>query len=113
MKKSHLSIVIITIITLLVLLFFTSPVQSKDRGIESLRHTSKALACVERKVSSSVVFIQVEVSPLYPSYQQFPMLFNDQWPLGSDLLMRFFREHFGGIKEPQSTHRQPKIVEQG
>lgn len=60
MKKSHISIItIISIIFLLVLLFFTAPVESQDVGIESLGKTSKAFASVTSSTISTVVFIYV------------------------------------------------------
>lgn len=111
MKKSHISIItIISIITLFVLLFFTSPVNSQDIGIESLRKTSKAFASVASSTSPSVVFIQVEGSKSYLSYHQFPMPFEDEWPFGAELFERFFG---GKFREDLKPRKQPKIIGQG
>ena len=38
----------------------TLPVQAREGGLENLRQTGKAFASVARKVSPSVVYIQVE-----------------------------------------------------
>lgn len=110
MKKFHISIIIVSIITLLVLLFFTSPVNSQDIGIESLRKTSKAFASVASSTSPSVVFIQVEGSKRPSSYHQFPMPFEDEWPFGAELFERFFGEKF---REDLKPRKQPKIIGQG
>lgn len=111
MKKIRISI--ITIIVLLVLLFFVIPVQSQDNGMKSLRQSSKAFASVARSVSPSVVFIQVESTKRYSSYHQFSMPFDDQWPFGSDFFKRFFEDNFGGNKKSQTPRKQPKVVGQG
>jgi serine protease Do len=114
MKKFHVSIItIISIITLLVLLFFTTPVQSQDDGIENLRETSKAFASVARSTSPSVVFIQVEGTKLNSSNKPFSLPFGEMWPFGDELFERFFGERFGGFQKPQIPQRQPKIMGQG
>lgn len=41
-------------------LFVAAPAAALDSGIENLRQTSKAFASVARKVTPSVVFVQVE-----------------------------------------------------
>lgn len=45
---------------LLLYLFFTVPLHALDEGVENLRQTGKAFASVARKLSPSVVFVQVE-----------------------------------------------------
>ena len=60
MKKFHVSIItIISIIILLTLLFFTTPIKSHDIGIEHLRNTSNAFAYFARSTSLSVVIFTV------------------------------------------------------
>ncbi len=69
---------------------------AQGNGIESLRQTSKAFAEVARKVSPSVVLIQVEREN--ESGRQAPFGFpfgeGERWPFGDDLFKRFFGERF-------------------
>lgn len=114
MKRSHISIItILSIIILLVMLFFPSPVKSQNIGIESLRKTSKAFASVASSTSPSVVFIQVEGRKIRSSYHRFPSPFEDEWPFGNELFERFFGEKFGEDLKPQIPRKQPKIIGQG
>lgn len=93
------------IITCLLLCWvFTLPAYGQEQGIESLRNTSKAFASVARKVSPSVVFIQVESSRASPSIQQFSMPFGQRRPFDDELLKRFF-----GGQLPGFHHQQSKI----
>jgi serine protease Do len=79
---------------------FTLPAYGQEQGIESLRNTSKAFASVARKVSPSVVFIQVESSRASPSIQQFSMPFGQRRPFDDELLKRFFGGQFPGFQPP-------------
>jgi len=114
MKKHHISIIsIVSIIIILLLLFFTPKVQAQDNGIENLRQTSKAFASVARRVSPSVVFIQVEGTKFNSSYYRFSEPFGDMWPFGDELFERFFGDRFGGFQKPQRPQQQPRIIGQG
>jgi len=89
------------IITCLLLCWvFTLPAYGQEQGIESLRNTSKAFASVARKVSPSVVFIQVESSRASPSIQQFSMPFGQRRPFDDELLKRFFGGQLPGFQPP-------------
>lgn len=95
------------------LLFFTLSVFAQEGGIENLRQTGKAFASVARKVSPSVVFIQVESSA--EATQQFSTPFGDESPFGDDFLRRFFGEPFGRSPhggQPRNAP-QPHMVSQG
>ncbi len=101
---------------LLLLWIVALPTYAKDDGIESLRNTSKAFAAVARKVSPSVVFIQVESSRSQPSTQQFSSPFGQGGPFNDDLLKRFFGDQFRGIPQTpghQGAQPQRKIMGQG
>jgi len=100
-----------TVITRLLLLLwvFALPAYGQEDGIESLRNTSKEFASVARKVSPSVVFIQVESSREVPSIQQFSSPFGNGSPFDDELLKRFFGQQFPN--NPQTPGRgvpQPK-----
>jgi serine protease Do len=85
MMKSHL------ITRLLLLLWvFALPVSGEESGVENLRQTSKAFASIARKVSPSVVFIQVESSVKNPAMQFSSPFSTPGNPFGDDLLKRFF-----------------------
>lgn len=91
------------------------PAQATDGGIESLRQTGKAFASVARKVSPSVVFIQVESKAHGPSVPGEPSPFGPGWPFGDDLFKRFFGEQFPGIPQPPHPRpqREPHTISQG
>jgi serine protease Do len=77
-----------------------------DSGIESLRASSKAFSSVAKKVSPSVVFIQVEGQ----SRENFPTDARDRgaWPLNDDLFSRFFGDDFPGLqrRKPGKPRRE-------
>jgi serine protease Do len=82
---------------------------AQGNGIESLRQTSKAFAEVARKVSPSVVLIQVEreteaaqISPF-----GFPFDNGERWPFGDDLFKRFFGDRFPDIPRFNAPEKQP------
>ncbi|WP_221894049.1 hypothetical protein [Bathymodiolus japonicus methanotrophic gill symbiont] len=54
---------------LILLCFIALPAYGQEEVIESLRSTSKAFASIARKVSPSVVFVQVESSVHNPAMQ--------------------------------------------
>jgi len=86
---------------LLIISFISLPLKAADDGgIANLRQTSKAFASVAKKVSPSVVFIQVE------SIQQGRAVTPFQSPFGDDLFRRFFGEQFPGL--PNHRQRQPE-----
>ncbi len=102
--------------TLLLLWTFALPAYAQEDGIENLRNTSKAFASVARKVSPSVVFIQVESTQTQPSIQQFSTPFGPGSPFDDDLLKRFFGDQFRGgpqIPERRSPQPQRKMMGQG
>ena len=92
----------------LVLLLVRSPaVQAHDGGIESLRQTGKAFASVARKVSPSVVFIQVESIEESRSSHGFSSPFSDE------LFRHFFGDSFPGFPERKPRERRQRKVGQG
>lgn len=100
-----------TIIRILLLLWaFSIPAYAQEDGIESLRNTSKAFASVTKKVSPSVVFIQVESTQAQPAMQQFSVPFGQQGsPFNDDLFKRFFGDQFQGVpQQPRSPQAIPR-----
>ncbi len=100
---------------ILLLWLFALPAYAQEDGIENLRNTGKAFASVAKKVSPSVVFIQVESTSLQPTIQQFSTPFG-QGPLNDDLLKRFFGDQFKGtpqVPRPQQGQPQRKMMGQG
>lgn len=104
---------------LLLMLALLMPVDllaQQGNGVESLRQTSKAFAEVARKVSPSVVLIQVERETEVAQISPFGD--GQQWPFGDDLFKRFFGDRFPdmprfnapGGKQPG---RQRAVVGQG
>jgi len=96
----------------LILWMIALPALAEDAGIENLRVTSKAFASVARKVSPSVVFIQVESTRAASSIQQF----GPGSPFSDDLLKRFFGNQFPGFQQPaQPRAQQPerRVMGQG
>lgn len=101
---------------LLLIWAFALPAYAQEDGIENLRNTSKAFASVARKVSPSVVFIQVESTQAQPSIQQFSIPFGQGSPFNDDLLKRFFGDQFRRIPQvPGQQGIQPrrKMMGQG
>ncbi|MBX3615684.1 MAG: DegQ family serine endoprotease [Nitrosomonas sp.] len=94
--------------------------QAQDNGVESLRQTGKAFAAVARKVSPSVVLIQVEREAEAAQVSPFGIPFGDgqQLPFGDDFFKRFFGDRFPDMprfNEPgkKQPGRQRSVVGQG
>ncbi len=95
-------------ISILWLLVPSGPAFSvSDGGIESLRQTGKAFASVARKVSPSVVFIQVESIREGFTPTPFPS------PFGDDLFKRFFGDRFPGLPQPHAPQGKRRAMSQG
>lgn len=106
-------------IALMLGLMVPADLLAQGNGIESLRQTSKAFAEVARKVSPSVVLIQIERETEAAQISPFGFPFGDgeRWPLGDDLFKRFFGDRFPdtprfNAPEKQSG-KQPSVVGQG
>lgn len=110
---------------MLMMLALLVPVDSfaqQGNGVESLRQTSKAFAEVARKVSPSVVLIQVERESEAAQMSPFGFPFGDgngdNFPFGDDFFRRFFgdrlpdspRHNAPGKKQPG---KQRSVVGQG
>lgn len=97
----------INLLARFVLLFYflSIPAFALDNGVESLRKTSKAFASVAKKVSPSVVFIQVEAKLPAQAGPQYSFPYGNRPPFGDDLLKRFFGDQFPG--SPQFPQAQP------
>jgi serine protease Do len=98
------------IILLLTSLFAAIPALALDGGVERLRETGKAFAEVARKVSPSVVFIQVESTRAAPSVTS---PFGEEWPFGDDFFRRFFGEPFGAPPGQEEPREAPRAISQG
>ena len=88
----------------------------QGNGVESLRQTSKAFAEVARKVSPSVVLIQVERETEVAQISPFGD--GQQWPFGDDLFKRFFGDRFPDMPRfnapgGKQQGRQRAVVGQG
>jgi serine protease Do len=104
------------LLSVLPLLFISVPAHALDEGVENLRQTGKAFASVARKVSPSVVFIQVEGKGPGSATTRFFSPFGDEWPFGDDFFKRFFGEQFPDIpkkSQPQKPQETPRTVSQG
>jgi serine protease Do len=111
MKKNHVSFIALTLI--LVLLIFITPVQLQNIDIERFSKTSKAFTSVARSISSSVLFIQVEGTPLRSPYYPFPMPLDDEAPFSAELFERLFGERFGFTSKPKAALKKSNIIGQG
>jgi len=93
---------------LLACLFTVTANAAQDSGIESLRQTSRAFSSVAKKVSPSVVAIQVEAKVPVQQGPQFMLPFG-QDPMADEFLRRFFGGQIPpGIPGPQQPHRAPQ-----
>ena len=104
------------LIVLLALLMPGDLLAQQGNGVESLRQTSKAFAEVARKVSPSVVLIQVERET--ETAQISPFGDGQQWPFGDDLFKRFFGDRFPDMPRfnapgGKQQGRQRAVVGQG
>lgn len=85
---------------------------AQEDGVESLRKTSKAFAEVARKVSPSVVLIQVEDEAKRGKQQNpFGLPFGDgeSFPFGEDLLRRFFGDKLPDFRFNAPGGQRPAI----
>lgn len=86
---------------------------AQGKGVENLRQTSKAFAEVARKVSPSVVLIQVEGESRSSKQAPFDFPFGEgeRWPFGDELFKRFFGEKFPDIPgfNAPGEQRRPMI----
>lgn len=90
---------------LLPLLCLQPALAVQDGGIDSLRQTGKAFSSVARKVSPSVVFIQVEGRVTRAES-------GGDWPFQDDLLRRFFGDDLPGLSRP-APRQQRRTLGQG
>ncbi|MDT8384157.1 MAG: DegQ family serine endoprotease [Gammaproteobacteria bacterium] len=106
------------IILLFILLSLTlgpPALSAEDSGISSLRQTSKAFASVAKKVSPSVVFVNVESVQKSAAAAPFVSPFSS--PFNDDFFKRFFGESFPGLTPREAPRQAPpqerKIMGQG
>lgn len=96
-----------SLISVLLIMFLALPAFAQEGGIENLRQTGKAFASVARKVSPSVVFVQVESTQKEDIQSQFFP------PLGDE----FFRHFFGDPSQRQphggGQQQERHLVSQG
>jgi serine protease Do len=92
---------------LAVMLSISAAPSAQEGGVESLRQTGKAFASVARKVSPSVVFIEVESIEENADVQGFALPFSD------DLFRHFFGESFPGFSDRGQRERRQRKVGQG
>ncbi|MCE7915624.1 MAG: DegQ family serine endoprotease [Nitrosomonas sp. PRO4] len=86
---------------------------AQGNGIESLRQTSKAFAEVARKVSPSVVLIQVEKESAKQTPFGFPFGNGEQLPFGDELFKRFFGDRFPELPRFNAPGEQRSVMGQG
>ncbi len=104
---------------LLVLVLLPVDLLAQGNGVESLRQTSKAFAEVARKVSPSVVLIQVERETEATQMSPFGFPFGDgeRFPFGDDFFKRFFGDRFPDMPRFNEQGKQPgkqrSVVGQG
>lgn len=104
---------VLPLVLTVLLTFGASPGLAQEGGIESLRETSRAFASVARKVSPSVVFIEVESSSPVSSLRETPTPFGEDWPFSDDLFRRFFGEDFPGFPRGEGPRSERRTVSQG
>ncbi len=105
--KRYLSTTIVVLLCLL-----STGLYAQQGGIESLRQTGKAFASVAKKVSQSVVFIQVESIKESVPINGFSSPFGIS-PFDDDMFRRFFGERFQGIPRQKQQPRRQRTVGQG
>jgi len=107
------------IVLLMLLLLMPFELMAQENGVESLRQTGKAFAEVARKVSPSVVLIQVERETETAQISPFGFPFGDGelGPFGDDLFKRFFGDRFPDMPRFNAPGKQPgkqrSVVGQG
>lgn len=108
------------VLIVLILVWLPMFAAAQGNGIESLRQTSKAFAEVARKVSPSVVLIQVERESEAAQMSPFGFPFGDgeRGPFGDELFRRFFGDRFPEMprfNEPgrRQPGKQRSVVGQG
>lgn len=106
-KMKHNKTFIIMSVVLLLSFPLMQTYAENNSGIVNLRQTSKAFASVAKKVSPSVVFIQVESVKKDLPYNPFAS------PFGDDLFKRFFGDTLPGIPKQQQTPTEKRIMGQG
>jgi serine protease Do len=104
----------------LVLLMPADLFAQQGNGVESLRQTSKAFAEVARKVSPSVVLIQVEreSEPMQPFGFPFGNGDGDNFPFGDEFFRRFFGDRLPdsprhNVPGKKKQDKQRSVVGQG
>ncbi|MBK7031676.1 MAG: hypothetical protein IPH45_21950 [Bacteroidales bacterium] len=106
-------------VPLILLALVPFELMAQANGVESLRQTSKAFAEVARKVSPSVVLIQVERETEVAQISPFGFPFGDGelGPFGDDLLKRFFGDRFPDMPRFNAPGKRPgnqrSVVGQG
>lgn len=105
--KRYLSTTIVVLLCLL-----STGLYAQQGAIENLRQTGKAFASVAKKVSQSVVFIQVESIKESAPINGFPSPFGIS-PFDDDMFRRFFGERFQGIPRQKQQPRRQRTVGQG
>lgn len=88
----------------LLVMLFALPAVAQQGGIENLRETGKAFASVARKVSPSVVSVQVEQKRTHTQPTELPF--------GDDFLRRFFGDQFEQAPR-QQPREMPRQIAQG
>ncbi len=106
-----------SILFFLPLLLFSISTYSQESGLDNLRKTSKAFASIARKISPSVVFVQVESNvsvPASPFSQPFGYPGD---PFGDEFFNRFFGDQFPNMpdkrRQPQMPQPRQRAVGQG
>ncbi len=92
---------------LLMLGLMLSTAHAGDGGIDSLRASAKAFSSVARKVSPSVVFIQVEGRSRNDGGEAGGL------PFGDDLFSRFFGDEFPGLTPRPQQSKPRRAMSQG
>ncbi len=94
-----------SLIVLAALSLLAPPLMANPGGIESLQETGKAFSAVAKKISPSVVSVQIEsrtVPQVGMNHRGMPR----DWPFNDEMFRRFFGDQFGqqhrGFSHPQA-----------
>lgn len=98
-------------LTMILLALTVSPLHALEGGVDSLRQTGKAFAAVARKVSPSVVFIQVEGTAPGPAITS--PFGDERWPFDDDFFRRFFGDQFPGLPRRETPQDRRPTIGQG